>query len=677
MFARLLRWRWIDSVAVLALIITALVRLAPGLDHQSIWNFDESFHQVVTRHVFEHPFEPMLHLDPSIGPTRDYMGVRIWLVKPPGAFWVGALMMHLVGPVPLAFRLGALFAQMISAVAVYLFARNAAGRLLAFIGAAWLLVLPSAWILTQGRFVSDVLEVELAGWICLAMLCLARGVSTGRLRWWLVAGAFTGGAMVTKGVLGMTPIGVAGLLWLFGLRGWAKRTSFIGVVAMIFVCLALAMPWSLYASHRWPQDFQLANQDVLMHLLPSHARAEAPQWIRPPDAIFNEVNVSLFGPLSHVLVLICGLWLAIRAVQRRETHVLICAMWLWATWLVHSIAAIKMYHHLWNIVPPGLVAVSLVLRDVRRSIPLLVTASVAASKPFIVTHVPVLTKLRELMPVGSQTKTVPGLAEVLPLVVVGFVIALVFRKLTWRRLPQWSVALAGGVAAIAFTWVMFPETVRAQDTHRDGSGEFNQTVYSRDPGLAIASRLRGNDVVWLDTDRQPYGQFENINLEFWSNAIVKGGHAPNPPATGWLVSPRAEKFEPLPVPANSWMRAYDLTKPLSDFAPLPEGLQPLTLKSGTMSVVGVASQAPAQSLSRYAFFVKPTEGRAEAMSVTFTLRDGTKVVKPVAPEAALLAAPYLAQSAWFVMPVLGPSRDDVARIAVGDGEFELISEVRR
>lgn len=96
-----------------------------------------------------------------------------------------------------------------------------------------------------------------------------------------------------------------------------------------------------------------------------------------------------------------------------------------------------------------------------------------------------------------------------------------------------------------------------------------------------------------------------------------------------------------------------------------------------MNVVGVASQAPSQSLSRYAFFVKPTQGRAEVINVVFTLHDGTKVAKSVAPEAALLAGPYLAQAAWFVMPVLGPSRDDVARIAVGDGDFELLSAGRR
>ena len=671
MFAQQLRWNRLDLVAVLSLIVLALIRLAPGLDHQSIWNFDESFHQVVTRHVFEHPFTPMLHLDPSIGPTRDYMAVRIWLVKPPGAFWVGALMMHLVGPVPLAFRLGALLAQMISAVAVYLFARNAAGRSFAFVGGVLLLLLPSAWILTQGRFVSDVLEVELGGWICLAMLCVARGTTTGRFRWWIIAGAFTGGAMVTKGVLGMTPIGVAGLLWLFGLRGWAKRTSVFGVVLMIFVCLALAMPWSFYASHRWPQDFQLANQDVLMHLLPSHARAEAPQWIRPPDAIINEVNVSLFGPISHVLVLISGVWLAMRAVRRKETHLLICAMWLWATWIVHSIAAIKMYHHLWNIVPPGLVALTLVLRDVRRSGPLAVVAALAAFTPFVIKHVPVLTKLREMMPVGSQTKSMAGLAEMLPVIVVGLLLALVFRRLL-RRLPHWTIGLVGSIAAIAFVVVMVPEVARAQDKHREDSREFNQTVHSRDPGLAIASRLRGNDVVWLDVDRNANGQFENLNTEFWSNAIVKVGHLPQPvPANAWLVSPRAEAFEPLPVPANSWMRGYDTSKPLKEPAPLPEDLQPLTLQSGSMAVVGVASQPPSQSLSRYAFFVKPTQGRAEAINVTFTLRDGTKVVKSIAPEAALLPAAYLAQASWFVMPVLGPSRDDVARIAVGNGEFEL------
>ena len=43
-------------------------------------------------------------------------------------------------------------------------------------------------------------------------------------------------------------------------------------------------------------------------------------WKRPIDAVFNEINRSMFGPLPHAVPLLAGVWLAIRAVRRREFH---------------------------------------------------------------------------------------------------------------------------------------------------------------------------------------------------------------------------------------------------------------------------------------------------------------------------------------------------------------------
>ena len=51
-----LRVNRIDVILMGVLLGAGIGFLVPDLAHDSIWSFDESFHQVVVRHVYEHPF---------------------------------------------------------------------------------------------------------------------------------------------------------------------------------------------------------------------------------------------------------------------------------------------------------------------------------------------------------------------------------------------------------------------------------------------------------------------------------------------------------------------------------------------------------------------------------------------------------------------------------------------
>ena len=104
-------------------------------------------------------------------------------------------------------------------------------------------------------------------------------------------------------------------------------------------------------------------------------------------------------------------------------------------------------------------------------------------------------------------------------------------------------------------------------------------AYPRGAGMAkegeqaIDALTPEQSVVLFDAGDAP-GQIERHNMLFWSNRMVVPGRDPmDYPAHGfhpYLVSAIAEPYEPLPVPASAWLRAYDLTKPLPEPAPVPE-----------------------------------------------------------------------------------------------------------
>jgi len=640
--------------------------LLPDLAHDAIWSFDESFHQAVVRHVYEHPFLPTLFPDPvhdTPDMYRDYWGVRIWLVKPIGGYWVSAVLMLFVGKVPLAYRLSGLLAHLVSALTVYALGRRFAGRVWSFIAALGLLSLPLAWTFIQGRFISDNLDVQLAGFTCAAILCLFRSIELRSLKWAALAGAATGMAILVKFVLGFTPLGVAGVLWALTLVRFTSGPRFRELLMMTAMTCLVALPWNIYAANKWPYPYRQGNlRELLMHVTKEGAVAENAQWQRPVDAVFNEIIHGLSTPLPAQLSILAGVWLLIRARKSRDFVLVGIATWLWATWVGHSLPAAKVVHHLWNATIPQFIALAILVRDAHRRLPLAFATLGALSAEWFEAKWQWLSWLRTITPVHAQSHN-GGLLAGLQMVVLGALFGLALQMVLAKRLRGAFMWVPGLAAASWFSWVTVHDGVERQRVLRsEAQAQFN-IVFSKTVGQALDKVAPERSVVMLDASDPP-AQIERHNLLFWSNRLVFAGRDPKDyPANGfhpYLVSPVAEAFEPVAVPASAWLRAYDLTKPLNGPPPVPEGLTPLGTKVGPVEVVGYASEPAMPGQSRYAFIVRGN-GDARPLKLRFVTASGPVDVT-ANPSALAMKPPHvLAQAPWYVLPVVGP-RD--ARVEV-------------
>ena len=660
--ARLTRF---DALLMVALVGVGLWFLLPDLAHDSEWNFDESFNQAVARHVYEHPFKPMLYPDPVHDTPemyRDYWSPRIWLVKPVGGYWVTAALMLFVGKVPLAYRLAGLLGHLISALTVYVLGRRYAGRMLAFIAGLGLLALPLAWTFVQARFISDDLDVQLAGWVCGAMLSLFQSIRLRSLKWAALAGAFTGMGILVKFVLALTPLGVAFVLWALALARFCDGPRTREFLMMTFTTCAVALPWNLYAALKWPLAYSQGNlNELLIHLRPG-AGSGHNQWARPVDAVFNEMILWLSSPLPQALTILAGVWLLVRAARSRDFVLVGLAAWLWATWLGHSLPATKQMHHLWNSVVPQFIALAMLTRDSLKRVPLAFAALGALATPVLVPKWPWLSVLRTYFPANSQSHGGDLIAG-LQLLVLGLLLGFVVHALLFRRLRGAFMWVPGFAAACWFAWVTVHDgVVRQRELRAEAQPQFN-AAFSKTVGQAIDALTPEQSVVLFDAGDAP-GQIERHNMLFWSNRMVVPGRDPTDyPAHGfhpYLVSAIAEPYEPLPVPASAWLRAYDLTKPLPEPAPVPEGLTRLDVRVGNAEVVGYSSEPSLRGRARYAFIVRPN-GDLRPMRVRFTTAEGPVEVMTKATDA-LKPVGQLARAAWYVLPVVGPS--DVQRVDV-------------
>lgn len=660
----------IDALALGVLLAVGLFQLAPDLAHDRISAWDESMHQVVTRHCFDDMLYPTLYDDPvhPLQDLRQWWGSNVWLLKPPGAFWLGAAFMHITGKVPLAFRLGGLISQLIGAFTIYILSRAVVPRAWGLFAGAGFLCLPLGWILTQARFVGDELDLIISGCTCVAVVCLLVAIEKDSWRWALAAGAATGFGYLTKTFLAMTPIGIAGVLWFLCNRRFCAGPRFKLVAVMVAGMVVVAAPWNVYAAKTWPDVYKRAADHTLGFISEKSNEEGVPGWRRPVDAIFNEAMMGSYDPLPHALALLVGLWVLVRAYRKRELVVIAVALWIWATWLGHSVAAVKIHAHLWNSVVAGFIGFAIVLSDVWASRRLAFAVTGAALTPAAIAAIPPLTRVRELVPSFLvQTRAIPGLVEGLVLIAIGTAMGWALRLRPFERSGEYIRIVASFAATfLVLGTMLYRGNARVNEVAADARPH-NNVAYQRDVGRAIDAVAPKKAIVMLDHEIHSPAQHEHFNLAFWSNRLVHTGRDPQDyPANGfhpYLVSPVAEPFAPLTnVPAGSWMRAYDLTVP-AEPPPIPDGAMPLDLTIGNLKVLGVASTYSDRSHDHWAFFVR-SDAVPEALPVQFVTADGVETVS-IAPEATLRSGTRLAGVPWFVLPAVGPSRSKVQALVFG------------
>ncbi len=658
-----------DGLLIALLLVWGLMQLAPHLAHPAIFIWDEAMHQAATRGTHDTFFTPHLYKDPLYPvDLRHWWAAHIWLHKPTGPFWFGALMMHVVGVTPLALRLASLLGHLAAAVSLYLLARRPAGRVWASLGAAGFLAMPFGWQLVQGRIFGDVTDCTLTGCVSVAVALLLHATREDSWRWGIAAGAAVGLGFLCKTGLALTPLGIAVTLWGLRRLRFCPGPRFGTVAAMGATAAVVAAPWSLYSAWRWPELHDLEARVTRAHLF-ADPTVDVGPWHRPVDALLNEMNTLSFTPLPAVVPLLAFVWLLARAVRKRELEVVGLALWVGATWLILSLSVVKVPAIAWGAVPAVLAGLAIVGSDVRRH-PALAAALVAGfSTPWFVEHLPRLGRVRTVLPAFlAQTRSMPGLAEGVLLAAVASALVVVL----WRGLPRlraWGVIALGALASGVLAWHLAVTFPVARARYVASHMEDLYLSYSREVGQALATATPERSVLFLAQDSDVPHSMEYLSLMFWSNRMAYR-RAPDEPTARrrgyhpYLVSPLAERYTAVPgVAPSAALRAYDLDAPRTEPTPLPEGVTPLSFREGDMEVLGVAAGHAGGGRDQYAFYVR-AHGALHPLRVRFQGPAGS-VERMLVPGAARRMDDALLRASWFIVPMLGPPASGVTHLELG------------
>ncbi len=644
----------------------------PNLDHSSIWNWDESVHMAVARGVYDSFFTPHIfthHLYPGYA-FNDWVNGEIWIHKPILPFWLGALVMHVIGISPLGLRLCSVGGMLLAAGCLFGLLRKVVARPWAALLAGAFLGLPFSWRMVQGYQFGDVTDATLVGFVVLSFWLLLLTIERSSPRYAVGAGLAIGLGFLCKSALALTPLGTAVAFVILGGLGFCRGLRFRHLCLIVATFAAVSLPWEIVCAVRWPE----LNKVEVLHTFGHITGKSVENWIRAWDAIFNEINEAELSPFPLALPLVAGGWLGIRAWRRREPVVVMVVVWLYAEWAMLSYASVKVPAVAWTAVPAVFFALGLAIADAFRR-PALAAALIGAlTVPRVQAHWPALGRLRIHLPVSFvETRSRPGLLE--GLVVVALFLGLgVLVQLARPLFPRlvgagaWLISLTGMALALFLLVVDLP---RAQAKAVRDSELQSLMGYEKESGLAIDRETPKKSVVFLGYEREPPSAFSVQDTIFWSGRMSYRKTAD--PATAhregyhpYLVSPGAQPFAEVPgVPAASWLRAYDLDAPAPP-PPLPAGVTPIGLWAGPVQLLGYAAAPGNSRRGRYAFYVH-TAGPSPHVRIVFHTAKGAEPAS-VDPGSCLTNAANLRQSPWFIVPVLGPPPGELQSVEVPGGQ---------
>lgn len=315
--------------AALGWVITAslAVRLFAAFDGY-LHSWDERYHALVARNLVAHPLRPTLYETPLLPyDYRDWTANHVWLHKPPLALWLMAAAIGVLGPTELALRLPSVLLSAAATYALYRIGKAWKGEAVGVLAAFFQSVNAFLVLLAAGWFATDHVDTAVVGFVTLAV---AAGVATrpGPVGF-AAAGALSGLAMLAKSWFGVLPLGVV-LVWHRGrVQPWRLLAWF---VLALGVCLAVALPWWVYAAAAFPVEAAWESSYTWRHML-------EPLEGHGGSVLFHVARLpKIYGELIYIPLL----WLAFRMVREAEPRGRAVAAWIVLPYVVFSLAASKM-----------------------------------------------------------------------------------------------------------------------------------------------------------------------------------------------------------------------------------------------------------------------------------------------------------------------------------------------
>lgn len=283
-----------DRFSLAFLLIAALLAFsfAAILDpFLNLW--DERFHALVAKNMMSHPWKPTLYEQMPVDMAYDrWDRMHIWLHKQPLFMWQMALSMKIFGTNEFALRLPSVLLMGATTFAAYRTGKILINRDAGFFAA--LLIITSTYLieLTSGFTKLGQNDITFLAYISLSLWSLVEYRKSGKKKWLIWIGVFSGAAILCKWLVGL----MVYLTWGFLKLLEKDFKKFRGPLLALAVTLAVAAPWQIFIMLAYPEEAAASYAAFSKHFWVAVEGHKGGFWFH-----FEQMNV-IYGPLVLVLI---------------------------------------------------------------------------------------------------------------------------------------------------------------------------------------------------------------------------------------------------------------------------------------------------------------------------------------------------------------------------------------
>jgi 4-amino-4-deoxy-L-arabinose transferase len=259
------------SLTILGFVTRLYVsRIDPFLN-----TWDERYHALVAKNMMDFPFRPMLRITPVTSPDPfSWTQGTLWLHKQPLFMWQMALSMKIFGTTVYAVRYPSVLMGTLMIPMVYYITKTISkDRLIALLTASLFCFSNFHLELVGGMKGMDHNDLAFEFYTIASIWAWIKFEEKGKWYWLFLIGIFSGGAILTKWLVGLFVYLIWGLKILMNFTQDFNIKKISRFLISVSVCCLVFLPWQFYIIKHYPVEsaFEYAfNRRHITEVLEGH-----------------------------------------------------------------------------------------------------------------------------------------------------------------------------------------------------------------------------------------------------------------------------------------------------------------------------------------------------------------------------------------------------------------------
>lgn len=352
------------SRALLFLLLSVfLIGVAFGLITPYLHPWDEVIHAVVAKNMAETPLIPRLLPETPI--SYDYkiwIENHIWLHKPPLTFWQIAFLFKLFGPSVFVTRLTSIILFTGTVFLAFKIGTLLKDKKTGYYAALLLGSLNYVYMLISGHHTAEHVDISFQFYITASCFAWLKYATTEKRYWILIMGLLSGGAILTKWLVGLLVYAGVGLTILFNRKYRLDAKTWKGLGLSIGVTLITFLPWQIYTAIKFPEEFWHETGFSSLHfheVIEEHGGDIFFYW----DNLKDIYGVGFFGQL----LLLFSILFSVRTIKRQ--HALFVISTILIPYIFFTMASTKMNSFLIIVKPLVCILIVALILNFKKNLP--------------------------------------------------------------------------------------------------------------------------------------------------------------------------------------------------------------------------------------------------------------------------------------------------------------------